>query len=335
MLPPFVANSIRDQLTPRDVLLCFASADLLYMLSFPNIFDENSEDGYQYPFNESHSLDFRCYIKITYSSTIPFKLNLCQISNGIRWLIALVEGKVRLELNACLEKYIAQVDNQHQVGCLDDFQAVLPFMCFTGYTVNDEMEVFSIIFGDANGRSYNLLDYLTSQLTESLLQERLGLFTALNFKSNDGLPKLRWLSLSGKTTLSFNGNIVLSMIQRVINNFLKATAILSTNFLKDTAGIVFDCWAAVLSVLPKILKGPRQHMLKRAIGLNTLMSFVADIFLECRDVGQHCDQKAISSSLVDITCAVNLHMLVLLKGFCRHVGVRDDVVHLCYMRNLV
>ena len=97
--------------------------------------------------------------------------------------------------------------------------------------------------------------------------------------------------------------------------------------------MVFDCWVAVITVLPKKWEVPCQHMLTMAIGLNVLISIGAEILLECRDVGQNCDQRVLSSALVDITGSINLSMLVLLKGICGQVGVIDDIVHMCVTRN--
>ena len=213
MSPPSVIDCMRGRPANIEVLLGFEPANVLNRLRFPDILDENCGDGYQWPFNKSHSLEFRRYIKITHSSTISFKLNLCQISISVGRVIALGECEVRLEFNACVEKFIAQVDYQHQVGRLGDFQVVLLFMCFTGYSVNEEMEVFRIINGEAKDISIILLDYNTAQLTESLLQKWPNLFTALNLNSSEGLPKFRWLSLSGKTILSLNRIMLLRMIQ--------------------------------------------------------------------------------------------------------------------------
>ena len=156
----------------RPVLLGFAPADLLYRLSFPDILDEDTGRGYQRPFNERHSQDFRRYIKEPDSSTIPLTLNLRPHAEGNWRILQLEEGRIRLEIAAGAGKIMAQVDCQHRLGNLCDLSIPLPFMCFIGLSEREEMEVFSVINSKAKGLSTSLLDYHEAQLAESLAQER-------------------------------------------------------------------------------------------------------------------------------------------------------------------
>ena len=137
----------------RPVLLGFAPADLLYKLSFPDIFDEDRGKGYQRPFNERHSQDFRRYIKEPGSSTIPLTLNLRPPAEGNWRIVDLEDGRVRLEVTADAGKIMAQVDCQHRLGHLGDLPILLPFMVFVGLSEREEMEVFSIINSKAKGLS--------------------------------------------------------------------------------------------------------------------------------------------------------------------------------------
>ena len=58
-----------------------------------------SGHGYQRPFNERHSQDFRRYIKEPGSSTITLTLNLRPAAEG-RWrLVEAEDGKIRLEVD--------------------------------------------------------------------------------------------------------------------------------------------------------------------------------------------------------------------------------------------
>ena len=76
MSSPIVIDCLQGRSANRPVLLGFAPANLLYKLSFPDVFDEDSGHGYQRPFNERHSQDFRRYIKEPGSSTIPLDIEL-------------------------------------------------------------------------------------------------------------------------------------------------------------------------------------------------------------------------------------------------------------------
>src|SRR5687768_12661627 len=60
----------------RKVFMGFAPANLLRSLSFADVLNEDSGEGYQRRFSQKHSLDFRRYIRRPNSSTIPLTFNL-------------------------------------------------------------------------------------------------------------------------------------------------------------------------------------------------------------------------------------------------------------------
>ena len=60
----------------RDVFMGFAPANFLHSISFADVLNEHTGEGYQRKFNQKHSLDFRKYIRTTVSSTIPLTFNL-------------------------------------------------------------------------------------------------------------------------------------------------------------------------------------------------------------------------------------------------------------------
>src|ERR1700691_4248032 len=60
----------------REVFLGFAPASLLHALSFADVLDEDTKRGYQRRLNPAHSVDFRRYIHLPHSSTIPLTFNL-------------------------------------------------------------------------------------------------------------------------------------------------------------------------------------------------------------------------------------------------------------------
>lgn len=333
MPTPTVINCLRGRSAHRSVLLGFAPADLLYKLSFPDVLDEDSGQGYQRPFNDRHSQDFRHYIKELDSSTIPLTLNLRAPAEDNWNIVDLNDGRVRLEVDADAGKIMAQVDCQHRLGHLGDLPISLPFMCFVGLSEQEEMEVFSIINGKAKGLSPSLLDYHAAQLTESLAVERPELFIALQLNSIEDSPWYRQLNLGGKTTSGLKRIVSLRMMQKATNQFLKATGIISTNSADDALAVVLDFWSAVVAVLPDQWANPRRHMLTKGIGVYALMTIAADIFIECRDAGRTCDRRAFVTALADFADSVDWSTSGTLKGFGGQGGVKAAVEHLRDLRN--
>ena len=330
-----VINCLHGRSAHRPVLLGFAPADLLYKLSFPDIFDEDRGRGYQRPFNERHSQDFRRYIKEPGSSTIPLTLNLRPSAKGHWRVVELEDGRAQLEVGTDAGKILAQVDCQHRLGYLGDLSIPLPFMCFIGLSEHDEMEVFSVINGKAKGLSPSLLDYHTAQLSESLAQERPELFIALQLNSIDGSPWFHRLNLGGKTTSGLKRIVSLRMMQQAVSRFLKATSVLSTSSVDDVTRVVLDFWSAVGVVLPEEWAEPRRHMLTKGIGVYALMRIAADIFIECREAGRPCDRRAFVTALADFAGAIDWSTSGPLKGFGGQGGVTAAVDHLRNIRKLV
>ncbi len=245
----------------------FAPADLLYRLSFPDILDEDGGRGYQRPFNERHSQDFRRYIKGAGSSTIPLTLNLRPTDNGA-WRIVETGGQtVKLEVAPDAGKIMAQVDCQHRLGHLEDLPIVLPFMCFIGLSEREEMEVFNVINSKAKGLSTSLLDYHEAQLAGALATERPELYIALQLNGLAESPWHRRLNLGGKTTAGLKRIVSLRMMQQAIHEFLKATHFIPAHTPDDAVRVTMDFWRAVVSVLPKEWADARHHMLTKGIGV--------------------------------------------------------------------
>ena len=328
MSSPITINCLRGQSAHRPVLLGFAPADLLYKLSFPDVLDEDSGHGYQRPFNERHSLDFRRYIKEPESSTIPLTLNLRLSAKGKWDIIDLEDGKARLEVANDAEKIMAQVDCQHRLGHLSDLPIPMPFMSFICLSEREEMEVFSVINGKAKGLSTSLLDYHAAQLTESLAQERPELFIALQLNSIEESPWFGRLNLGGKKTSGLKRVVSLRMMQQAVSKFLKATAILSTTSVDDSVGVVLDFWSAVVGILPEEWADSRRHMLTKGIGVYSLMRIAADIYIECRNAGRPCDRRAFATALSDFANSLDWSTSGPLKGFGGQGGATAAIEYL-------
>ena len=325
MVEGVAIECLRGMSAHREVLIGFAPAELLYKLSFPDILDEDSGRGYQRPFNERHSQDFRRYIKAPDSSTIPLTLNL-RPPTGNEWqLIDLPDGRTRLEVAADAGKVMAQVDCQHRLGHLGDLPIALPFMCFIGLSQREEMEVFSVINSKAKGLSASLLDYHEAQLAEALATERPELFIALQLNSLEDSPWHRRLNLGGKTTSGLKRIVSLRMMQQAIHEFLKATKVHPKPSTEETVCIILDFWRAVATVLPKEWAEPRRHMLTKGVGVYALMRIAADIVTENRNASRACDKRGFTTALADFASAIDWSTSGPLKGFGGQGGVKQAV----------
>jgi DNA sulfur modification protein DndB len=333
MTHPIVIECLKGRSAHRPVLLGFASADLLYRLSFPDILDEDGGRGYQRPFNERHSQDFRRYIKEPDSSTIPLTLNLRPSAQHNWRVFDLPDGRVRLEIDADANKVMAQVDCQHRLGHLGDLPIQLPFMCFIGLSEREEMEVFSVINSKAKGLSTSLLDYHEAQLAEALAEERPELFIALQLNSREESPWHRRLNLGGKTTSGLKRIASLRMMQQAVYEFLKATKLLPKSGIDDVLCIVLSFWQALAIELPKEWADPRRHMLTKGVGVYALMRVAADIVIECRDARRPCDKRAFTTALGDFASSIDWSTSGPLKGFGGQGGVKQAVEFIRDVRN--
>ena len=332
MAGSIVIHCLKGRSAHRPVLLGFAQADLLSRLSFPDILDEASGRGYQRPFNERHSQDFRRYIKEPYSSTIPLTLNLRPSARADWKIVKQGERRVRLEILPDAGKVMAQVDCQHRLGHLSDLPIQLPFMCFIGLSEREEMEVFSVINSKARGLSTSLLDYHEAQLAEALAEERPELFIALQLNRAEDSPWFRRLNLGGKTTPGLKRIVSLRMMQQAIHEFIRATRILPAHTPEEAIQIVLDFWKALVSVLPEQWADTRHHMLTKGIGVYALMRIAADIVNENQAASRGCDKRAFTMALADFAGEIDWSTTGPLKGFGGQGGVKAAVEHIREVR---
>jgi DNA sulfur modification protein DndB len=305
----------------RKVFLGFAPANLLHALSFADVLDQDTGRGYQRRFNPKHSLDFRKYIQQQGSMTIPLTFNL-RAEFQQSWVLREQEsGIATLELSPDSGKVLAQVDCQHRLGYLNDVSTELPFMCFLGLTVREETEVFNVINSKAKGLSTSLLDFHDATLATDLAGERPELFIALHLNSNTESPWYRQLDLGGSGTSGLMRRASLRTMQKAIKRFLAQTKVLQHQSVETVAQIILDFWSAVAFVLREEWDNPRQSLINKGVGVYTLMSIAADLYLET--LGQPCDKRYFVANLSEFIANIDWSSQGPLKGFGGEGGVNS------------
>lgn len=311
----------------RRVLLGFAPASLLHSLSFADVLNEDTGKGYQRRFNAKHSQDFRKYIREPTAATLPLTFNLRPDSDG-RWRVAEQgRGRAQLIIEENAGKIMAQVDCQHRLGYLGDLDIPLPFMCFLGLDVSEEMEVFNIINSKAKGLSTSLLDFHDAQLSQDLAKERPEIFIALYLNSEPSSPWHRQLDLGGSTTSGLQRRASLRTMQKAIKRFLVATRILDLHPTEHAAAVVLNYWQAVAEILPEQWAKPRKHVLNKGVGVYALMDIAADIYGETRN-SPVSNPRLFVNPLLDFADQVDWSSEGPFKGLGGEGGVRIAVDYL-------
>jgi DNA sulfur modification protein DndB len=307
----------------RRVFLGFASASVLYSLSFADVLDEDTGRGYQRRFNPKHSLDFRKYIQQENSSTIPLTFNLRPRSDNV-WRIDQTTGTVAtLEIIEGSGKVLTQVDCQHRLGYLSDVNIDLPFMCFVGLTEREEMEVFNVINSKAKGLSTSLLDFHDATLATDLANEKPELFIALQLNSNGESPWYRQLDLGGASTSGLMRRASLRTMQKAVKKFLNQSRVLRTHTPEAAAQIVLDFWSAVAVVMREAWDSPRHHLINKGVGVYALMVLAGDLYDE--NGGRACDKRYFVTKLAEFIADLDWSSQGPLKGFGGEGGVNSVV----------
>lgn len=316
-----VIRCLQGNSADRSVLIGFARADFLARHSFADVFLEDSGSGYQRPFSSAHSQDFRRYISQAGSTTIPLTLNL-RPQSGHLWRVSAEDGACNLVIAAGAGKIMAQVDCQHRLGHLAHSSVVLPFMCFLGLSVQEEMEIFKVINSKAKGLSRSLLDYHDAQFANDLANDRPELFIALFLNAEEASPWFRRMNLGGTATTGLKRIASLRLMQQAIFDFLKYSGIRSTHSTQEAARIVLDFWIAVKETLPAEWAEPRRHLLTKGVGVYALMRVAAELVNEARDAGYTCDRRYFSAALCDFVADIDWTTTGALQGFGGHAGVK-------------
>lgn len=287
----------------REVFLGFAPANLLHSLSFADVLDEDTGRGYQRRFNPAHSLDFRKYIQMEKSTTIPLTFN-ARARSDEAWRLERGTGRqARLVVADESAKILTQVDCQHRLGHLNDLTLILPFMCFLGLTEREEMEIFNVINSKAKGLSTSLLDFHDATLASDLASDRPELFIALHLNNENQSPWYRQLNLGGNTTSGLTRRASLRTMQKAIKRFLTQTKLLHRRKSDAVAQIVLDFWSAVALLLRDAWDNPRKSIVCKGVGVYALMGIAGDLVNEAGSAV--IDKRYFSNKLSDFILEID------------------------------
>jgi DGQHR domain-containing protein len=317
----------------RRVFIGFAPARLLHCLSFADVLDEDNGRGYQRRLNPQHSLDFRKYIQLAGSSTIPLTFNLRPRPDDGWKVEERKDGRAILRVRSDAGKVLAQVDCQHRLGYLNDVAVTLPFMTFLGLSEKEEMEVFNVINSKAKGLSTSLLDFHDASLASDLAVERPELFIALQLNHNPESPWYRQLDLGGGSTSGLMRRASLRTMQKAVKRFLRYSKILTTRAPEAAAQVVLDFWVAISVLLREPWDNPRRHLINKGVGVYALMTIAADLYQESENTAQHCDKKFLLARLSEFVTELDWSSTGQLAGLGGEVGVKSALNIIRSVRN--
>ena len=296
-------------------MLGLAPASQLHRASFADVLDEDTGTGYQRRFNASHSLEFRKYIQAPRSTTIPLTFN---VRPSVRqpWILReLAAGTATLRLDLSDGPVLAQVDCQHRLGFLKDVEVPLAFMTFLGLSVREEMEVFNVINSKAKGLNSSLLDFHESALTSDLSAAKPEIYIALRLNELEESPWFRRLDLGGSTTVGMRRYASLRTMQKAVRRFLRGSRILDSVETDDALKVVVAFWRSVATVLAPEWRTPRNNFVTKGIGVYSLMSVAADLYLDGRKARISCDEAYFTGTLSDFARDVDWSSNGPLRGF--------------------
>lgn len=317
----------------RQVFLGFAPASLLYKLSFADVLDESSGTGYQRRFSRDHSLEFRRYIQKPGSATISLTFNLRPTASDA-WRVRRPEnGVATLALSPDAAPVLAQVDCQHRLGHLADLEVSLPFMIFLGLTVEEEMQVFSIINGKAKGLSSSLLDLHEAKMSQDLARTKPELFIALRLNDDNTSPWFQRLDLGGNNTVGMHRYASLRTMQKAIKRFLRESQALQTSDASALANVLIAFWQVVAELLPREWSTPRKHLLTKGIGVYSLMSLAGDLVGDARRRNLACDRNYFVSALSDFIFGIDWSSHGPLRGFGGTIGADQALEYIRSIKN--
>jgi DNA sulfur modification protein DndB len=283
------------------VVLGAAPASALFELSFADVLDESADTGYQRPFDEAHSKEFRSYIERPGATTIPLTLNL-RGPEGAGWRLRRGRnGEATLSVRVPrpgAPPVMARVDCQHRLGMMAESAVQLTFQCFLGLSVPEEMAIFNVINGKAKGLSSSLLDYHTTKLVEGYEATHLELYVAKRLNED---PRSVWrgtVKLGGVATQGSHRRVSLRGLQSATKLLLKHSLLGPAQLSNDEVyGFVRDYWRAIAATWPSAWRDPRRHQITKGVGVTALSLLGADIINACLSSGKIPTEKAMKEYL--------------------------------------
>ena len=269
-------NGITGQCGNREVFLGFAQASLLYRLSFADTLNDVTGEGYQRPFNKQHSLHFQKYIVLPGSSTISLTFNLRKNLSHL-WHIKSTGGNNALLVVSEKDKCLSQVDCQHRLGYLGDFNISLAFMAFINLDLREEMAMFTIINSKYKGLSTSLTDYHDSNLIDELILQAPHLYITRKLNEDPSSPWFRLVRYGGESTSGLKRRTSFRMMQRVVLQFCKDVKKRCPVSIEDMYEIITSFWKAIQSVFPNEWLDHRHNLISKGVGLYSLMMLLRDI----------------------------------------------------------
>lgn len=260
----------------REVFLGFAPASILYNLSGADILNDDTGEGYQRPYNKKHSENFKQYINLKGSSTIPLTFNLRKGLSDFWEIKKNNNGLTKLLLDKN-NKSLAQVDCQHRLGELRNSEVPLAFMSFIGLDLREEMAMFTIINSKAKGLSSSLTDYHESNLLDDLANEAPHLYIARKLNEDIKSPWNKLIRYGGETTSGLKRRTSFRMMQKAVQQFLKDVNGYYTGNLEDKYELIVEYWHAIQKLFPDEWREHRHHLITKGVGLYSLMMLLASI----------------------------------------------------------
>lgn len=302
----------------REVFMAFEKAKVLYALSFADVYDENSGDGYQRRFNREHSLSFKRYINRPGATTIPLTFNLRPEAAGV-WKIERLRGAsglAKLIINGLDKPIMAQVDCQHRLGYMSDSLIEFAFIAYLGLDVVAEMEIFRDINGKAKGLSSSLLDLTEAKLSgETLHEENAALYYAMHLADSPKSPWYQKLDKGGKVNVGTKRTVSLRAMQQAVRRFLKEAQLPQNHSPEEVTELLINYWIAVSYLLKDAWENPRRNLLNKSIGVYSLMSIAGDLVRESNRALIRCDQDYFIGKLSDFIDQIDWSTQGVLKGF--------------------
>jgi DNA sulfur modification protein DndB len=284
-----------------DVALGCATARDLHSVSFADVLDEDHEVGYQRPFDESHSRDFRSYIDQPGSTTIPLTFNL-RGQKGVAWDVVSRNGRPLLRIcrpHSGHASVMAQVDCQHRIGMMAASELPLTFQCYLGLSREAEVGIFHVINAKAKGLSSSLLDYHRTLLAREPGDVPMEIFIAKRLHDD---PRSVWhkrVKLGGAGTQGAGRKTSLRGLQSATKLLLQRSPLGSAGQLsrQEKYEIVSSFWHAVASAWPAAWASPRSHLITKGIGVNALSLLAADLITAIASRGEPTTRQAFESYL--------------------------------------